>query len=83
MGPPCTLFGPWAHLNRVMNPVAWYESYRQCKPIGVLCGQFALHQLQNRGLYLVEQPDPSGLFTEHLWPRVQARPHNLVQLVRQ
>eukprot|EP00974_Lingulodinium_polyedra_P107937 10449090-Lingulodinium_polyedra.AAC.1 len=59
VGPPCTLFGPWADLNRVMNPVARHQSYSQRKPIGVLCGQLALHQLQNRGVYLVEQPDPS------------------------
>eukprot|EP00974_Lingulodinium_polyedra_P101389 9822959-Lingulodinium_polyedra.AAC.1 len=66
-----------------MNPEAWHQSYSQCKPSGVLCGQLALHQLQNRGVYLVEQPDPSGLFTEHSWPRVQAHPHNIVQLVHQ
>eukprot|EP00974_Lingulodinium_polyedra_P102969 9967702-Lingulodinium_polyedra.AAC.1 len=59
MGPPCTPFGPWAHLNRGMNPVAWQQSYSQCKPMGVLCGQPALRQLQNRGVYLVGQPDPS------------------------
>eukprot|EP00974_Lingulodinium_polyedra_P006318 599003-Lingulodinium_polyedra.AAC.1 len=41
------------------------------------------HQLQNRRIHLVEQPDPSGMFTKHLWPRVQAHPHNIVQLVRQ
>eukprot|EP00974_Lingulodinium_polyedra_P104520 10118321-Lingulodinium_polyedra.AAC.1 len=59
MGPPCAPFGPWARLNRIMNPEAWHKSYIQCKPIGVLCGQLARHQLQNRGIYLVEQPDPS------------------------
>eukprot|EP00974_Lingulodinium_polyedra_P084438 8174142-Lingulodinium_polyedra.AAC.1 len=52
-------------------------------PIGVLCGQLALHQLANRRVYMVEQPDPSGLFTEHPWPRVQGHPHNIVQLVHQ
>eukprot|EP00974_Lingulodinium_polyedra_P001766 167138-Lingulodinium_polyedra.AAC.1 len=64
-----------------MNPAAWQQSYSQCKPIGVLRGQLALHQLQNRGVYLVEQLDPSGLCIEHPWPRVQARPRNIVQLV--
>eukprot|EP00974_Lingulodinium_polyedra_P001799 169822-Lingulodinium_polyedra.AAC.1 len=66
-----------------MNPWAWQESNSQCKPIGVVRGQLALHQLQNRCIYLAGQPDPSGLFTEHPWPRVQARPRNIVQLVHQ
>eukprot|EP00974_Lingulodinium_polyedra_P059200 5702193-Lingulodinium_polyedra.AAC.1 len=35
----------------------------------------------NQRVYLLEQPDPSGLFTEHFWPRAQAHPHNIVQLV--
>eukprot|EP00974_Lingulodinium_polyedra_P072753 7040690-Lingulodinium_polyedra.AAC.1 len=69
MGPPCTPFGPWYHLNRAMNPRAWQESYNRCKPIGTLCGQLALHQLQNQRVYLVEQPDPISLFTEHPWPK--------------
>eukprot|EP00974_Lingulodinium_polyedra_P123179 11185815-Lingulodinium_polyedra.AAC.1 len=56
---------------------------RPMQPIGVLCGQLALHQFQNKGIYLVEQPDPSGMFTEHRWPRVQAQPRNIVQLVHQ
>eukprot|EP00974_Lingulodinium_polyedra_P093330 9039884-Lingulodinium_polyedra.AAC.1 len=63
-----------------MNPAAWELAYRQCKPIGVLCGQLALHQLANRRIYMVEQPDPRRLFTEHPWPRAQAHPHNIVQL---
>eukprot|EP00974_Lingulodinium_polyedra_P106492 10309061-Lingulodinium_polyedra.AAC.1 len=61
-----------------MNPRAWRGPHSQCKPIGVLRGQFALHPLHNRCIYLVEQPDPSGLFTDHPWPRVQTHPHNIV-----
>eukprot|EP00974_Lingulodinium_polyedra_P105505 10215310-Lingulodinium_polyedra.AAC.1 len=61
-----------------MNPAARQESNRRCKPIGVLCGQLALHQIAHQVIYLAEQPDPSGLFTEQPWPRVQAHPRNIV-----
>eukprot|EP00974_Lingulodinium_polyedra_P131473 11217860-Lingulodinium_polyedra.AAC.1 len=66
-----------------MHPRAWQESCDRCKPAGILCGQLVLHQLLNQRVYLVEQPDPGGLFTEHFWPRTQAHPHNIAQLVHQ
>ena len=81
--PPCTPLGSFGSCNKWAHYDSWLASYKECAPVGRLCGQIAIHQLQQDLDYRAEQPDPSTLFHEPPWPTVAAHPRNIGQIMNQ
>ena len=45
MAPPCKGFGPWIHLNRIINAEAVRAARRDGVPLATLCAEVAEFQL--------------------------------------
>ena len=73
MAPPCKGFGPWIHLNLVINPAAVEEAWSQGMPLAKLCIDIAQSQLSHNRHFIIEQPRDSLMFKLDEW--VQMRQH--------
>ena len=67
MGPPCTAFGPWSHLNKVVAREAWERSMSVGLPLARLAAKVARHQLMHRRHFLAENPWNSELWHLPEW----------------
>ena len=67
MAPPCKGFGPWLHLNKVINPTAVGIARRQGIPLARLCAEIATSQITNGRHFIVEQPRNSTMFDIAEW----------------
>ena len=56
MAPPCRGFGPWIHLNEVINPHAAQGARAEGVPLAKLCARVAEFQLNNKRHFILEQP---------------------------
>ena len=74
MGPSCTPWGPWRHLNKVINPDAYLRAVRQAKPHGLFCAELCWLQLDASRYFWAEQPWNSALFSFGQWPELLAHP---------
>ena len=71
MGPPCTSFGSWSHLNRVKYRKTWEESRRIGEALANFAVAVAMKQLSCGRHFLIENPRGSEIFRlpsfERLW----------------
>ena len=67
MGPPCTAFGPWSHLNKVVAPQAWEQSLAVGLPLARLAARVATIQMAAGRHFLAENPWPSDLWKLPEW----------------
>ena len=67
MAPPCRGFGPWTHLNRIINPEAFSEARATGLPLATLCAETATWQLSRGKHFVIEQPRNSAMFSLECW----------------
>ena len=67
MAPPCTGFGPWMYLNRIIHPDAVARALRTGIPLANLAAEVARWQLQHGRHFVVEQPRNSTMFSLEKW----------------
>ena len=70
MAPCCDCFGPLSHLNWSINYDTMLEKYQNSAAVARFCGRVALLQLNKSLDFLCEQPHPSDLYCEGVWPEV-------------
>ena len=63
MGPPCTAFSNWSHLNRVTNYETWKRSHVKGKVLADFAAEIALLQLQYNRHFIIENPAGSEIFS--------------------
>ena len=67
MAPPCKGFGPWVHLNMLINPLAVRQARADGVPLAKLCARVAEHRLSRGKHFILEQPRTSLVFQMKEW----------------
>ena len=67
MAPPCKGFGPWVHLNMIINPLAVCQARADGVPLAKLCARVAEHRLSKGKHFILEQPRTSLMFQMKEW----------------
>ena len=62
LAPPCTSFGHWSHLNRVLHPATWRSSRRTGELLVAFAAQGIMLQLYVGRHFWLEDPAGSGIF---------------------
>ena len=62
MAPPCTAFGPWAHINQWRHRAAWLNALAIGKPLAELTCALAQLQLRCGNHFIIENP-----MTSRIW----------------
>ena len=75
MAPPFKGFGPWVHLNRVINPNAVMNAQQVGVPLAQLCASVASFQLNRNKHFIVEQPRNSTMFQLKSWAELMTQLH--------
>ena len=74
MSPPCTPYGRFSSINMYNARDSWLDSYAECQPLAILCGEVALYQLQQGRGFVNENPAGSKLYHEPPWRKVAEFP---------
>ena len=75
MAPPCKGFGPWIHLNRIINAEAVRAARRDGVPLATLCAEVAEFQLSCGNHFIIEQPRTSLMFQLPSWKELAKIAH--------
>ena len=62
MGPPCTPFASWSHLNRKLHPESWGATRKVCEILADVAAHVAMIQLRAGRHFVIENPDPSDIW---------------------
>ena len=83
LGPPCTGFGHWSHLNRYIHPEIWSKSSKISETLAEFVARIGWIQLRASRHFLVENPAGSELFHlkcfEELWNTGKVVKRNIPQ----
>lgn len=67
MGPPCTSYASWSHLNRAINHKTWETSREIGVKLASISAQVAMYQLREGRHFLIENPAGSEIFYFELY----------------